>query len=1225
MRLAKLRMWLGSSLSLRFSLVAALLSGLMILAVGGASWTLLVRQIETQARFNMQRDAAAEAQRIGGIVTFISSTIASLSENSLIANALVDSAGRATYLIPFLHGMRQIQGIPVDIVLTDYAGRTIATNGSSDLSSQERAWLSTTIAAGKSAATLINDSRGSYVLAAEMLAYDRTDAPEGSLVYRLPLAKLPVHGSATLHSESMDKGGSPGNVISIAVPVAESLAGLHLHINWHGDIDSATPGTTMAFLLLALAAAGAFLLVLWLSRMAGVKMTASLRSLETVTSKVIRSGLSDHRVSVVGTDEVASLATSFNTMMNQLQAAQEGLEAKVAERTSELAQALTKMAESESRYHALFAASKVTMLLIDPADGTIVDANLAAADFYGWDIDRLRCMKISQINTLSPELIAHEMESAKREKRSYFLFQHLLASGEVRDVEVHSGPLERDGRSLLYSLIHDVTERRRLTEERNRLFLAIEQSPASVIIADQNGLIEYVNPAFIRTTGYSPEEAIGQNPRILKSGATTDEEYKAMWDQISTGHPWSGLFHNVRKNGEMYWERAHISPIANAEGWITHYLAVKEDITANMEAEQAIRRLNRQLQDFLAASSEVAIIATDMDGLITLFNRGAENMLGYDAAAMILRQTPAHFHLITEVEARGKELTDELGIPVSGFRVFVEKAEREGHELREWTYVRSDGRHLTVSLTITPVYSEDNRITGYLGVAQDISIQKQSVAKLEQSEERFRSLVEETTDWVWETDELHRFAWFSESFNTVIGVSSDLLLGKRRWDIVSDGHEIESPKWEAHIADLTAHRPFRDFHYWIKTGDGTAKWISISGSPLFDDSGRFKGYRGSGTDVTAKAAAAMQLRMLSKAVEQSPVSVIITDPEGTIQYVNGHFCNVTGYGPEEVIGHNNRLLSSGRTPPETYAQLWSTITSGQVWIGELQNRKKDGTLHWVLISISPIYDDEGKIARYVAVKEDITYRREAEQRISEANRMLETQAQQLKATNAELEQFAYVASHDLRAPLRMVTSYLSLIEKRMGAELSEDIKDFLGYAVGGAKRMDRLINDLLQYSRTGKGKTSVVVHMGEAVGEAMANLEVVIRNAMAEVSIDEGLPSVMGDPGELVRLFQNLIGNAVKYIPSERTPRIEIGWREEAGECLLWVKDNGIGIAPADRERAFMVFQRLVAQDEFEGTGIGLAICKKIVERHGGKIWIESEVGRGSSFFMTFPMHQGEE
>ena len=219
-----------------------------------------------------------------------------------------------------------------------------------------------------------------------------------------------------------------------------------------------------------------------------------------------------------------------------------------------------------------------------------------------------------------------------------------------------------------------------------------------------------------------------------------------------------------------------------------------------------------------------------------------------------------------------------------------------------------------------------------------------------------------------------------------------------------------------------------------------------------------------------------------------------------------------------------------------------------------------------------------------------------------------------------MPQFSYVASHDLRQPLRMVTSYLELIEKRLPPEsLSVDIKTFLDYAVGGAKRMDRLILDLLEYSRTGKSAKLVPVPLGETIDDALVNLTVAIREADAVVVVADNLPTVNGDPTELTRLFQNLIGNAVKYHAPDRRPEIEIACRRERREWLVSVNDNGIGIAPDDRERAFAIFQRLVAQDACEGSGIGLAVCKKIVEHHGGRIWIESEVGAGSTFFMTFP------
>lgn len=226
----------------------------------------------------------------------------------------------------------------------------------------------------------------------------------------------------------------------------------------------------------------------------------------------------------------------------------------------------------------------------------------------------------------------------------------------------------------------------------------------------------------------------------------------------------------------------------------------------------------------------------------------------------------------------------------------------------------------------------------------------------------------------------------------------------------------------------------------------------------------------------------------------------------------------------------------------------------------------------------------------------------------------------LAQQNQELEQFSYVASHDLRQPLRMVTSYLLIIEKRLGPQLEGDLKKYFGNAVDGAKRMDRLITALLDYSRTGKYAELAPVPLGDPLTDALNNLAAAIAESAAKVSIPDQMPSVLGDKTDLMRVFQNLIGNAIKYRSPDRLPVVEVGWRDYGQDYIVWVKDNGIGIATGDQEKAFQIFQRLVPKDAYEGTGIGLAVCKKIVEHFGGKIWIESEVGEGSTFFMTFPI-----
>ena len=273
---------------------------------------------------------------------------------------------------------------------------------------------------------------------------------------------------------------------------------------------------------------------------------------------------------------------------------------------------------------------------------------------------------------------------------------------------------------------------------------------------------------------------------------------------------------------------------------------------------------------------------------------------------------------------------------------------------------------------------------------------------------------------------------------------------------------------------------------------------------------------------------------------------------------------------------------------------------------EFRMKAKDGSWKWVLGRGRAILRDPAGLAlRLIGTHVDIHERK-----------LLELT---LKETNGDLEQFAYVASHDLRQPLRAVTNYLGLIEKKLGSGIDDSLKTHLGFAVNGAKRMDRLIVALLDYSRTGKYSESVPVPLSAAIADALANLAEAIRESDAKVSLSADFPVVIGDKTDLMRVFQNLIGNAIKYRLPDRSPQIDVGWSKQAVDYHVWVKDNGIGITPEDHDRAFAIFQRLVPKDAYEGTGIGLSVCKKIIERHGGRIWIESEVGEGSTFVFTLP------
>jgi signal transduction histidine kinase len=231
---------------------------------------------------------------------------------------------------------------------------------------------------------------------------------------------------------------------------------------------------------------------------------------------------------------------------------------------------------------------------------------------------------------------------------------------------------------------------------------------------------------------------------------------------------------------------------------------------------------------------------------------------------------------------------------------------------------------------------------------------------------------------------------------------------------------------------------------------------------------------------------------------------------------------------------------------------------------------------------------------------------------------LERKSQELARSNDDLKEFAYAASHDLQEPLRIIRGYVQLLAKRYKGKLDADADDFIKYAVEGVGRMQRLIKDLLEYSSLGiNGETLKPSECTELVHRALANLQAAIQESGAEVTYDP-LPAIAVDPSQVSRVFQNLIGNAIKF-HGEEAPRVHISAEQRGEEWVFSVRDNGIGMDPDQSERIFMIFQRLHPREEYDGTGIGLAICKKIVERHGGRIWVESEEGKGSTFYFTIP------
>lgn len=356
---------------------------------------------------------------------------------------------------------------------------------------------------------------------------------------------------------------------------------------------------------------------------------------------------------------------------------------------------------------------------------------------------------------------------------------------------------------------------------------------------------------------------------------------------------------------------------------------------------------------------------------------------------------------------------------------------------------------------------------------------------------------------------------------------------------------------------------------------------------------------------------------LSLAVEQSPTMVVITDPQGTIEYVNPKFSEITGYAPAEVIGQNPRLLKSGRIPAEEYQKLWETITSGREWRGEFINRKKNGELYYESSSISPVKNLYGTITNFVAIKEDITARKEAETEIEVLNTHLASRAAELELANRELESFSYMVSHDLRRPLTNINGFCQVILQLCADRLDKQCLGFVQEIYDGTLQMNKLIDTLLNFAlltRRDMQCESIdlsIIAKGIAVdlGSAEPQRQVTFR-------IKDEIKA-HGDAALIRVVLENLLGNAWKYTGSRDAAVIEFGITDQGGETVYYVRDNGVGFDMKEEGKLFETFQRLHHLEKFEGHGIGLATVRRIINRHGGHVWGEGETGKGATFFFT--------
>ena len=524
---------------------------------------------------------------------------------------------------------------------------------------------------------------------------------------------------------------------------------------------------------------------------------------------------------------------------------------------------------------------------------------------------------------------------------------------------------------------------------------------------------------------------------------------------------------------------------------------------------------------------------------------------------------------------------------------------------------------------VVPLYDRNGHVTRILTVVENITARKQAERELQRSNDLLRAIIEAAPTAIIGLD-------LDGNVQIVWNPAAEKMLGWSAQEAM--GHLLPS-------VPVESQEEFRRFREWIRSGqtlngvevrrqkrDGSPIDYSIYASPLHDADGRITGNVAVLVDITERKRAEAEINKLTRAVEQSPAAIVITDTAGNIEYVNPRFTQITGYTSAEVLGQNPRILKSGETPPEEYQRLWEIITHGDVWRGEFHNKKKTSDLYWESASISPVIDAQGAITHFVAVKEDITVRKQTEEALRILNEELELRVRhrtaELETANKELQEFAYIVSHDLKAPLRGIRRLTQWLQEDYAGVLDTQGQEQLDLLGEQGKRMDTMIDGILHYSKAGYGgERKESIELNTLVAQV---IQMLMLPAHITIRCENTLPVIHGDPIQLMQVFQNLLSNAVKFM-DKPIGKITVASKDAGEEWIFRVEDNGPGIEPRHHEHIFKIFQSCIPRDERESNGIGLAVVKKIVELYGGRVWVESTPGHGSCFSFTWPKRTGKE
>ena len=568
----------------------------------------------------------------------------------------------------------------------------------------------------------------------------------------------------------------------------------------------------------------------------------------------------------------------------------------------------------------------------------------------------------------------------------------------------------------------------------------------------------------------------------------------------------------------------------------------------------------------------------------------------------------------TRSELIGTDFSDYFTQPEKA-RLGYQQVFREG-AVRDYALELRDREGKVRSVLYNAAVYRDGgaRVAGVFAAARDITERRQAELALKHSEARYRCLVQATAQIDWTTDAAGYVRQDMPRWREFTGLTLDQIQ-EDRWlkSVHPDDRARVARVWQRAVVD----KSFYEVEYRIRRQDGVYRDFWVRGVPVLAEDGAIREWVGSCTDISERKQGELELRSNQERLALAQQSARIGSFEWDIRTGK----NIWSPELESLYGLATGTFEGTfeawaqrvhpQDLPKANEDLQRSLKEGQ-FVSEWRAVWPDRSPHWLHARARVFFDRQGQPERMVGINMDITEQKRAEEE-------LRRQTEELRRSNEELERFAYVASHDLQEPLRTVGSFSQLLAQRYQGRLGEDADEFINFIVEGAKRMQSLINDLLTYSRIGtRGHAFVPIQSEESLGLALENLGTSIAESGAVITHDP-LPKVVADPAQLTQVFQNLLSNAIKFRRASVPPKIHLSAVREVPDWNFSVQDNGMGIDPQFFDRIFVIFQRLHGREEYPGTGIGLAVCKRIVERHGGRIWVDSAPGKGSIFHFTVP------